>query len=48
MTEMKAPLAFFKPRSVSGLEFFGFRKTELSETEKAVTIRVMMAQLILY
>ena len=34
MTEMKAPLAFLKPRSVSGLEFFGFRKTELSETEK--------------
>ena len=30
----EAPLAFLKPRSVSGLEFFGFRKTELSETEK--------------
>ena len=42
MTEMKAPLAFSKPGSVSGLEFFVFRKTELSETEKAVTIRVVM------
>ena len=30
------------------MEFFGFRKTELSETEKTVTIQVMIAQLILY
>ncbi len=28
---------FSKHRSVSGLDFFGFRKTELSETEKTVT-----------
>ena len=39
---------FSKPRAVSGLEFFVFRKTELSETERAVMIRVRMALLIFH